>query len=223
MCGRYSLSKVESLEKRYKIAPIEFNITPRYNIAPTQKVPVIINDGVQKLVMFRWGLIPNWAKDISIGYKMINARAETVDVKPSFKGLFQRRRCLIPADGFFEWKKANKRKTPYRILLKNEEIFSFAGLWDSWVSPQGEIINFFTIITTVANEVLSPIHDRMPVIMNREHEDDWLNNTISNVKILKGLLEPYPSEELIKIYEVSSVVNSPGNDTIECLKPKENV
>ena len=173
MCGRFTFIDIEDIRERFKTEPI--NLKPNYNVAPTQNVPVILN---HQLSMFRWGLIPSWAKDPSIGHKMINARAETVDEKPSFKHSLQRKRCLIVADGFYEWKKEGATKRPHRITLKNKELFGFAGLWDTWKSPLGEIINSCTIITTTHNELMAEIHDRMPVILSRDSERVWLDQSI---------------------------------------------
>lgn len=209
MCGRFTFSEFEGIEERFQIEtpPI---LKPNYNVAPTHDVPVIINN---KLAMFRWGLIPFWAKDPAIGNKMINARAETIDEKPSFKVSLQRKRCIIVADGFYEWK--NKR--PYRITLKNMELFRFAGLWDTWKSPSGDIINSCSVITTTPNELMAEIHDRMPVILPREVERVWLDQSIVDTGYLKSLLIPYPSE-LMLAYQVSTLVNSPKNNVPECLE-----
>lgn len=221
MCGRYSFCKLEGLEERFNVKRSTLKLYPRYNIAPTQEVPAIVNNGENQLIMPRWGLIPYWAKDMSVGSKMINARAETVDEKPSFKRSLQRRRCLVLADGFYEWKKEGRRKTPYRITLKNEEPFAFAGLWDSWMSPEGEVINSCTIITTIPNELMEPIHNRMPVILSPDVEEIWLDQSITDSHFLKSLLKPYPSE-FMKAYEVSTLVNSPKNDLPECFHSKSD-
>ena len=161
--------------------------------SPTQNVPVILN---HQLSMFRWGLIPYWAKDPSTGHKMINARAETIDEKPSFKHSLQRKRCLIVADGFYEWKKEGPTKRPHRITLKNKELFGFAGLWDTWKSPDGDI-NSCTIITTTPNELMAGIHNRMPVILSRDAECAWLDQGIAGWEALKSLLIPYPAEYML--------------------------
>ena len=180
MCGRFSIAGFEGIEERFQLE-IEFpDLKPNYNVAPSQDVSVIVNNGSNHLAMFRWGLIPYWAKDPSIGHKMINARAETVDEKPSFKTCLQRKRCLIVADGFYEWKKEGTTKRPHRITLKNQELFGFAGLWDTWKSPIGEIVNSCTIITTTPNELMEPIHNRIPVILPREVEQVWLDQGITD-------------------------------------------
>ena len=205
MCGRFSFIDIEDIRERFKTEPID--LKPNYIVAPTQDVPVITNG---QLAMFKWGLIPYWAKDPSIGNKMINARAETVDEKPSFKHSLQRKRCLIVADGFYEWKREGSTKRPHRITLKNKERFGFAGLWDTWKSPGGDIVNSCTIITTTPNELMAGIHDRMPVILSRDSERVWLDQSIVDAGYLKSLLVPYPSEQMMA-YEVSAFVNSPKN------------
>ena len=214
MCGRFTFVDIEDIRERFNAEPI--NLKPNYNVAPTQNVPVIVNNG--QLAMFKWGLIPFWAKDPSIGNKLINARAESVDEKPSFKASFQRKRCLIIADGFYEWKKEGASKRPHRIILKNKELFGFAGLWDTWKSPSGEIVSSCTIITTTPNELMASIHNRMPVILSRDSERVWLDQGIVDSNLLKSLLFPYPAE-LMLAYEVSSLVNSPKNNGPECLEP----
>lgn len=212
MCGRFTLIDIEDIRERFKTEPI--NLKPNYNVAPTQDVPVIIND---QLSMFRWGLIPFWAKDSTIGNKMINARAETVDEKPSFNHSLQRKRCLIVADGFYEWKKEGSTKRPHRITLKSKELFGFAGLWDTWKSPTGDI-NSCTIITTTPNDLMAGIHNRMPVILSRDAEQIWLDQSVVESGFLKSLLVPY-SAELMMAYEVSTLVNSVKNNGPECLEP----
>ena len=212
MCGRYTFSEFEGIEQRFQIEP-PLNLKPNYNVAPSQDVPVIINN---HLALFRWGLIPFWAKESAIGNKMINARAETIDEKPSFKVSLQRKRCLIVADGFYEWKREGSVKKPYRITLKNKELFGFAGLWDTWKSPLGEVINSCSVITTSPNELMAKIHNRMPVILPREVEKEWLDQGIVDGGYLKSLLIPYPSE-LMVAYQVSTLVNSPRNNMPECL------
>ena len=219
MCGRFSFAEFEGIEERFQREPP--NLKPNYNVAPSQDIPVIINNGANHLFMYRWGLIPFWAKDPSISNKMINARAETIDEKPSFKTCLRRKRCLIVADGFYEWKKEGSTKRPHRIILKNKELFGFAGLWDTWKSPTGEIVNSCSVITITPNEVMVPIHNRMPVILPREVEQVWLDQEIIDSNFLKSLLMPYPAD-LMMAYEVSTLVNSPKNNGPECLVPVES-
>lgn len=191
MCGRYSFLVEDTLIKeRFGVDVRTAIYKASYNCAPTQNLAVITGTDQKNLSFMRWGLIPSWAKDLSIGNKMINARSETILEKPSFRTPFRKRRCLVPATGFFEWKRANG-KTPYLFSVKNEVIFSMAGLWDEWVSPDGEIIRSFTIITTKPNELVGEVHDRMPVILHREKETVWLNDSSENE--LVSLLAPYPA------------------------------
>jgi len=214
MCGRFTLIDIEEIRERFQTEPID--LKPSYNVAPSQNVSVIVKKGW--LALFRWGLIPYWAKDPSIGNKLINAKAETIDEKPSFKNSFRSKRCLVVADGFYEWKKEGPAKRPHRITLKTKELFGFAGLWDTWRSPRGEIINSCSIITTAPNELMAGIHDRMPVILTREAEQAWLDRKVVDKSFLKSLLVPYPAD-LMMAYEVSSMVNSPKNNGPECLEP----
>lgn len=220
MCGRFTLTiLLAELEKRFFIDEIMASIQPRYNIAPTQNIAVITKseNSRRALTEMRWGLVPSWADDLKIGNRMINARAETLAEKPSFKRLLSKRRCLIPADGFYEWKKNGKAKTPMRITLKNQEPFAFAGLWDSWnKNPKGETVNTCTIITCEANSFMKPIHDRMPVILKKEAEDQWLDLSLTNPVELCKLLIPFPAIEMT-VYTVSSAVNLPGYDGPECI------
>jgi putative SOS response-associated peptidase YedK len=174
---------------------------------------VVQNDNDRVGKQMRWGLIPFWAKDIKIGYKMINARAETIDEKPAYKHPFQKQRCLILADGFYEWKKQGKEKQPYRFKLKNGEPFAFAGLWDRW-----ETLYSCTIITTKPNNLTKEVHDRMPVILPKDTYDLWLNPNMTETDYLKSLLVPYPEEEMVA-YPVSTLVNSPKNDIPSVMEP----
>ncbi|MEK3889590.1 SOS response-associated peptidase [Bacillus sp. FSL K6-3431] len=218
MCGRYSLFvNSEQLMERFNLDLSEkFILEERYNIAPSQDVFALVGSNTGKRAgKLKWGLVPSWAKDPKIGYKMINARAETVNEKPSFKKLLKRRRCIIIADGFYEWKKEAATKLPYRFQLKTREPFAFAGLWDRWESD-GQLIHSCTIITTEANAVVKDIHDRMPVILTKEAEEVWLDRSLEDDAYLKGLLRPYAAEEMEK-YQVSSLVNSPKNDTKEII------
>ncbi len=196
------------------------NLEPRYNVAPSQPVAVVPNDGENQLDFFVWGLIPSWAKDPKIGYRMINARAETVDQKPSFKAAFRRRRCLVLADGFFEWKRdpGSKSKTPMYIKLKSGDPFGMAGLWEIWHNGDGSEVRSCTIITTEPNELLSEIHDRMPVILPEERYQLWLTPDECDPAELKPLLIPFASDQMM-VYPVSRLVNNPANDVAACLEP----
>ncbi|HEY4554699.1 MAG TPA: SOS response-associated peptidase [Bacillaceae bacterium] len=218
MCGRYSLfpDRAELAERFDLVNMEEFDWMERYNIAPSQNVLAIIRgEEGRRAGLLKWGLVPVWAKDPKIGYKMINARAETVDQKPSFKRLLKRRRCLIPADGFYEWKKEKKEKHPFRFQLKTKEPFAFAGLWDKWVQ-NGTALYTCTIITTEANELVRDVHDRMPVILEPGSEQIWLDRTMEDEAYLKSLLIPFEAGKM-ETYPVSPLVNSPKNDTKEIL------
>lgn len=218
MCGRYKVTPGEfaELKVRFNLDDIPL-FKPRYNIAPTQQAPVIASvDGINRLQLFQWGLVPSWAKDISIGNRMINARAETLAEKPSFKRLLKSRRCLVLADGFYEWRKEAKGKVPMLFKLKTGEPFAFAGLWDAWTKPDGGLLRTYTIITTEPNEVLGPIHNRMPVMLGDDGALDWLRT--DEIDHALKLLKPYPAD-LMNGYEVSKLVNSPQNDSADCIAP----
>lgn len=218
MCGRFALGWPSKKIQEHFHLPAAPELVARYNIAPSQDVAAIrqlTGSGPHQLDMLRWGLIPHWAKDIKIGYKMTNARSETITAKPSFRTAFSRRRCLIAANGFYEWLQAGKTKQPYHIKLTDGDMFGFAGLWESWHAPDGKVIESCTIITTAANSLVKQIHDRMPVIIPPESYDAWLDlHTKQNA--LLALLKPYPPEEMVA-YRVGSKVNSPKHDTPDCL------
>lgn len=218
MCGRFSLAEdIHRLQMQFQFE-YEGEYFPRYNIAPSQNILTVIQGNEGRIgKQLRWGLIPFWAKDEKIGYKLINARAETLDEKASFKHPLKKRRCLILADGFYEWKKDVKTKQPYRFVLKNREPFAFAGLWDRW-EKGNEVIYSCTIITTRPNELAEKVHDRMPVILTRENQNAWLDRTIEDTEYLKSLLVPYDAEEM-EAYEVSTLINSPKNETKEVIAP----
>ncbi len=222
MCGRYSLTRREAeLVERFGIEQLLMDraeLRPRYNIAPTQMVPVVVSkDGQRVLAEMKWGLIPFWAKDKKIK-PVINARSESIAEKPFFKQAASKRRCLIPADGFYEWKKANKEKVPLFIHMADRGLFGFAGLWDEWRGPEGEVVRTCTIITTEANTTMSPVHDRMPVIVRPEHERLWLDPEIEDIEKLRDVLIRLDNDAL-KMYQVSSEVNSPAKDSPEMLDP----
>jgi putative SOS response-associated peptidase YedK len=219
MCGRFVRQKeIDAIVRDFGVQDVACDLAPSYNVAPTQKVAVIIEDGVKQLVSVRWGLVPSWASDLSVGSRMINARAETILEKDSFRDAFKRRRCLVVADGFYEWRKTGKARQPIFIRLRRDRAFGFAGLYENWLSPEGENIRTCTIITTEPNEIMKPIHDRMPVIVPMEEEDTWLDPALEDSTRLLGLLKPYPAEEM-ETYEVSAMVNSVANDSPECLSP----
>ncbi|HNY59481.1 MAG TPA: SOS response-associated peptidase [Bacteroidales bacterium] len=217
MCGRYSFAPdLKIVNEHYDISVNDGDLTPNYNCAPSQLLPVITNDKSIGFNFFRWGLIPFWAKDISIGNKLINARSETILEKPSFRNAFRQRRCLVPADAFYEWKQEVKEKIPYRIFLKNQNIFSMAGIWEKCKLPNGETIFSFAIITTQPNTLMTKIHNRMPVILDKKGEDLWINNT--DEKELTNLLKPFPAEQMTA-YRISNLVNSPRNNSPKIIEP----
>lgn len=219
MCGRFSFSPLTKvIEDRFDVK-VDSGYRPRYNCAPSQNLAVISNHDPDVLSHFRWGLIPSWAKDPKIGYRMINAKSETITEKPSFRNSFRRKRCLVLSDGFFEWKKVSeKEKIPYRIHLKDEPLFSMAGIWDTWKNPEGDSVHSFSILTTGPNALMSNIHDRMPVILDRGDEKYWLED--SQPDLLLSLLRPYPADKMTA-YPVSKLVNSPANDRPEVFQPVE--
>lgn len=216
MCGRFTQSKnKQELQKRFNAKKVHDNIVPMFNVAPGMNLPVILNEAPEEITLARWGLLPSWAREQKTEYSMINARAETLYEKPSYKRLIKSRRCLILADSFFEWQKTAAKKQPFRILLKNKETFAFAGLWDLWEKQENAILSC-TIITTSANDLVDPIHDRMPVILPREKEGEWLNAE-DPTRIMR-LLRPYDSQAM-DAYPVSTAVNNPANDSKIILGP----
>ena len=220
MCGRYTLttSKIKIAEE-FQIEDIKLRELPsHYNIAPSSSVPVLVENPKLTIDLFRWGLIPSWAKDPTIGSRMINARKETLIEKPSFKGPLKNRRCLILADGFYEWKGEGTKKTPYYIRMKSQKPFGFAGLWSHWLDPKGNEIYSCTIITGEPNELIRPIHNRMPMILAKEKRNRWLDSSNHDSSDLLSLLETYPTDEM-EAYVVSRTVNSPSNNSPECIQP----
>jgi putative SOS response-associated peptidase YedK len=219
MCGRFTLA-VEESELQAEFMGIEFpsQFAPRYNIAPSQPVLAIPNTGENKAEFFIWGLVPSWAKDPSIGSRLINARAETLSEKPSFKASYKYKRCLVPADGFYEWKAIEdaKGKVPHYIQLKTGRPFAFAGLWAEWRDATGAELRSCTIITTTPNQLLAAIHNRMPVILAREHWARWLEPAGREPEALEQLLQPYPAD-LMRAFPVSTLVNNPATDRAECI------
>ncbi len=219
MCGRFVLiSDIDALQLAFNLTDVPDVLPPRFNIAPSQPVAVITNAAPQEIAFFRWGLIPFWAKDASIGASLINARAETAAEKPAFRAAFKRRRCLIPADGFFEWQKSDRGKVPLFIHLRDRRPFAFAGLWETWFSPEGDEVRTCTILTTMPNSFMEPIHNRMPVILPADRYDSWLLPDEQPADRLMPLLQPYDAAEMAA-YPVSAFVNNPRNDTPECIEP----
>lgn len=221
MCGRFTLTvSPDELQAAFPNFTIPGDLPPSYNIAPSQPIPVVMNDGQERLDFVRWGLVPFWTKPDKVGkFALINARSETAAEKASFKTPFRRRRCLILADGFFEWSKSNsgKSKTPYYISLKNQSPFAFAGLWDIWNSAEGDQLKTACILTTSPNELVKPIHDRMPVILPMDQYQTWLSPDEVKPEMLQPLMLPYPAEEM-QAYPVSPYVNSPKNNSPQCIQ-----
>lgn len=219
MCGRYTLhAGFETLRKHFQVLN-QSELKPRFNIAPSQSVAAVrMGAEGRELVMLRWGLVPFWAKDLKIGYRTINARAETVASKPAFRAAFRQRRCLIPADGFYEWKAQSGGKQPYYIKLKYDSLFAFAGLWEQWKSKTDEILESCTIIVTNANKLVRSIHERMPVILHPDDYETWLDPSGNATDNLIALLKPYSAEQMTA-YPVSSSVNSPKHEDSSCIEP----
>jgi putative SOS response-associated peptidase YedK len=219
MCGRYTLaSPTERLAEEFGVDAASIELAPNYNVAPTQQVAAVVDEGGQRrLEVLRWGLIPPWADDPGIGSRMINARSETAPGKPSFRRAFRERRCLIPADGFYEWQRTNGAKQPYYIHMEEGRPFAFAGLWESWSKGGEGEVRTCTILTTGANALVGEVHDRMPVILAHDAYDVWLDPA-SERDELTGLLAPYPVDEM-EAYPVSRFVNSPSNNDPRCIEP----
>jgi len=216
MCGRYTLiTDIKKVAESFGVDPLPTS-SPRYNIAPTQDIVAILKNGAAPMSPLRWGLIPAGAKDEPIGSRMINARAETLAEKPSFKSLLRGKRCLVVADGFYEWRAEGKSKTPMYITLQDNQPFAFAGLWDIWKAPDGQQIQSCTIITTEPNDLMATIHNRMPAILRPGAYEDWLNPQLRDEHVLTHYLQPYPTE-LMKARPVSKLVNNPKNETAEIL------
>ena len=219
MCGRYSLIFIDDLGKRFRIFDPMLGIRSHFNIAPSKMMPVIVHQhGKAGMVMMQWGLVPRMAKNPEKSLHPINAKAETLAEKPMLSGLLQKQRCLVPASGFYEWKKEGTRKTPFYIRLKDTPIFAFAGLYDVWYDLNNIAHPSYTLVTTKANELVAPLHDRMPVILNREDEDRWLTGDTPSPGEMKKILAPYPAGEM-EAYPVSSRVNSPDVDDERLILP----
>ncbi len=222
MCGRFTLTvDPDSIQLAFKLASIEGCDLPRYNIAPSQRVAVITDRDPQSLSFMKWGLVPSWAKDPKIGYRMINARSETAAEKPSFRAAFKRRRCLIPADGYYEWRKQGNKKTPMYIQHADREVFAFAGLWESWKQPDETWLHTCTILTTEANEKIRPIHHRMAVIIEPQDYQLWLAPRELKPPEWQPLMFG-PRPEQLTFHEVSTRVNSPANDDPTLVLPLES-
>ncbi|MHC1699319.1 MAG: SOS response-associated peptidase [Geobacteraceae bacterium] len=219
MCGRFTFAISPELLTEIFGITILADLPRRYNIAPTQQVLAVrTTDQGRQASFMRWGLIPSWAKDPAIGRRMINARCESVHEKPAFRHAIRYRRCIIPAGGFYEWQEEGGKKHPLYVRLKDDALMAFAGIWEHWKDPEGQIIETCAILTTTSNELIQPLHDRMPVILRPEAYDLWLDPATTNPEKLQPLYQPFPTD-LMEMYPVSTLVNSPRNDFLDCVKP----
>ena len=221
MCGRFTLSTpAQTLQKLFDLPDVP-ELPQRYNIAPSEALATVrVPEGKaqRELTFLRWGLIPPWADDPAIGNRMINARAETAATSPAFRGAFRRRRCLVPADGFYEWQRVGRRKQPYYIHMRDGSPFAFAGLWEHWKGPEGQVVESCTLITTEPSDLVRQVHDRMPVILAPRDYDLWLDPEVRDAEQLRALLHAYPAEQM-EAFPVSQAVNSPANDDPACIAP----
>ena len=224
MCGRARLSSdVSEIKLVFSIPPRRPtpNIPANWNAAPTEDLPVVRYDAraqERSLDVMRWGLVPFWAKDIKVGFSNINAKAETVDTRPAYREAFARRRCLVPFDSFYEWKKLGRERQPYAVALADRRLMAMAGLWENWRSPAGEIVRSFAIVTTAANPLLAPLHDRMPVILDADAWPIWLGEAAADTERLKALLAPYPAEQMI-VWPVDKRVGNVKNKDPGLIEP----
>lgn len=221
MCGRFTLHiPPELLAEIFGLASIHA-YPPSYNVAPAQQVPVIrtfADNGRRELAFLHWGLVPSWAREPSMGSRMINARAETIWEKPAFRHAIRYRRCIVPASGFFEWQEEGGKKQPLYLRIRESPIMGLAGIWEKWNTPEEALLETFAILTTTSNQLIEPIHDRMPVILHPREYDLWLDREVTAPEMLKRLYHPYPSE-LLDICRVSDLVNSPRNNSPACIEP----
>ena len=219
MCGRYSLICIDDLGNRFRLFNPMLGARSKFNIAPGTRQPVIVQGGGgRELVQMQWGLIPHWTKEIKAAHPIINARAESLAEKPSFAPLLKKKRCLVPASGFFEWKNEGSGKHPFYLHLPDQPLFAFAGLYDEWYDPAGSVLATYTIITTEPNALLTPIHNRMPVILSQDHEEQWLAGSQPDAAQLKEMLAPYPAEKMA-MHPVSPLVNTPSADGERVIRP----
>jgi putative SOS response-associated peptidase YedK len=219
MCGRFTLhTPADVLREHFDLDEVPQHLEANYNITPTQGVQAVrVSDGRREMMPLHWGLIPSWSKDAKAAYRMINARAETVAVKPAYRAAFRKRRCLIPADGFYEWRQTESGKQPYHIRMKDGGVFAFAGLWERWAGKD-ERIESCSILVTEANNTIRAVHDRMPVIVAPEDYGSWLDTAVEGGKIITDLLRPYPASAMMA-YPVSKRVNIPANNDAQCIAP----
>jgi putative SOS response-associated peptidase YedK len=223
MCGRYTVTATPEVLRALFGYAEQPNFPPRYNVAPTQPIAVVrLMNGKRQFALVRWGLLPSWVKDPKAFSLLINARGETVNDKPAYKAAMKRRRCLIPADGFYEWKALGNRKQPYYIRAKSGEPFAFAGLWETWTGPNGEELETAAIVTTDANQTLAPVHDRMPVVIAPEQFDLWLGGADGDTAAAAALIRPAP-DDLLEAYPVSNDVNRVANDNPRLIEPSTEI
>src|ERR1700756_5147603 len=222
MCGRYRLSRRKQIiEEHFETAPWDDDWSPRYNIAPTQQIPVVRQhpkEPLRQLSLMKWGLVPNWARDASIATGTINAKSETAATKPAFRDPIRLRRCLVPADGFYEWKRTGAAKQPFCFEVNEGELFAFAGLWDGWKNAEGQWVKTCSILTTTPNAVTATVHDRMPVILQPDSYDLWLDPGMTDVQVVSEILKPFGAEHM-RCYPVNARVNHVANDDEECSRP----
>jgi putative SOS response-associated peptidase YedK len=217
MCGRYSFVPNDTFAQRFSIADQQLPLLPRYNVAPNQSMPVIVHNSPNRVIEMQWGLIPSWSREPRVKFSTINARAETIMTSPVYRGPFRSRRCLVPASGFYEWQQTSHGKQPYCIRLHDGELFAFAGLYDVWHDAAGHELCSYSIITTTPNDLVAPIHNRMPVILRREDESTWLDKE-TDLSRLRSLLAPYPATEM-ETFMVSRAMNSPAYESEELMRP----
>jgi len=220
MCGRFVIAFTDGFHNRFRVPVDEVEVKARFNIAPSQNVPVVISDSHDHLESMRWGLIPSWAKEEKSGLKLINIRSETVNEKKMFKRLMSKNRCLIPATGFYEWMNTDEGKVPYYFRRKDRQFLAYAGLYDKWRSPGGDVIESFSILTTSANDLVRPLHDRMPVILRQEDEELWVERSEMDDHDVKRVFAPFDPDEL-EAFQVAKLVRNPGIESLELIKPVE--
>ena len=218
MCGRYGFVPGKNFDERFQVEHQQETLLPSYNVAPGATMPVVVRNSPNRVELMKWGLIPFWAKDPKNSYKTINARAETVATSPVFREALKRRRCLVPASGFYEWQQTERGKLPYFIHLKDIELFAFAGLYDVWQDAEGNELRTYTIITTTPNDLVQPIHNRMPVILHPDDEAMWIDPKMNDTAALRALLQPFPNA-LMEAYPVSRAVNTPAIDMPALIEP----
>jgi putative SOS response-associated peptidase YedK len=222
MCGRYAFIPPKNFKDRYNLKNNLLNLPTSYNVAPGQFLPVVINNKGNKVMLMRWGLVPTWAGIMGRQLNLINARAESITTKPTFRKPFQRQRCLVPASGFFEWQKTETAKVPYYFRLKDKSLFSFAGIWSQFTNAEGSEIQTYSIITTAANDLVKPVHDRMPVVLPQDREALWLDSNPDNFLKHINLLKPYPSDEM-ESYPVSPKINRSADNQPDLIQPLNNL